>query len=621
MSGLLKTRDSIEHHFPALAGFLKWIQNQGWESALSASDLPEQSRSVVCKVVEASRLSYIEKLSVAEDLIAHFQDGLEAHQSCETLIADFGDTQTAAELIRNSKLRNRSMFGKIFKYLMYAMGVSMTGYVILAFIFHAGTPTPSHDYAADSNAPIAAIPAADRAWPIYRPAWIEYKLSDNSKIRYDEFLVEDEYGNRELISPLDENWETCVAKIEELQPLFATIREGAKKRSLGLQLYPDSSRYSKEDFAALFPVKDSDMWADTRLDPESHQLMNEAMYSVLLPHIISFQRLSKLLAVDTRVAVIEHDAERATDNICTIFGLARHAAEPKFLVCTLTGFSVQYQGIDTLDEALSDDADFFSDAQLQRIKTALELNKTHMQIDLEGERLSMLDFVQRCYTDNGDGNGRITPIGFKLLAALGAMVAPESFAKQANSWSGAVEVVAYPAMLMRMPSRRQTVDQIEKLIKAAKQDLETPFWENRNSRAEASVKESTLGTDGLFVGFIFPAISNVRVAEVKSRTVREATIAAIAAHQYRLENEAWPQGWAELAGAEFIDAAPVDPFTGDAMNVKFDDENNSLTIYSIGGDGDDDGATPILGKQSSAAQYDLNDNNDGDWITWPVQQR
>ena len=92
---------------------------------LAASDrygrLTRESGGHDYQVVRQTRLWRNEKVDVANDLVAHFQDGLAFGHSPDDLLRTFGDPQAAAQLIRRAKRRNRALFWHVGRYGLIAL--------------------------------------------------------------------------------------------------------------------------------------------------------------------------------------------------------------------------------------------------------------------------------------------------------------------------------------------------------------------------------------------------------------------------------------------------------------------------------------------------------------------
>ena len=123
-----------------------------WKTAVGRSQLPTEVQTLIARVVCGTHLRKREKSQVAEELIAHFQDGIAKGLTGGQLIADFGDPQLAARLIGNSKRRNRPMLDRIYRLAMWSSATGALGYLALTFYFYWGKPRPSVDFLPALNA-------------------------------------------------------------------------------------------------------------------------------------------------------------------------------------------------------------------------------------------------------------------------------------------------------------------------------------------------------------------------------------------------------------------------------------------------------------------------------------
>ena len=135
-----------------------------------ALGLPAAACELIRRVVKRTRLWPLEKAAVASELMAHFQDGLEAGRSAGELVEKFGDQRLAARLIRRAKRRARGLPWQVWSVALRVMGVLVAIYVVLLIRLCLGQPTVSVDYVARLNEPILRIPESDRAWPMWRRA-------------------------------------------------------------------------------------------------------------------------------------------------------------------------------------------------------------------------------------------------------------------------------------------------------------------------------------------------------------------------------------------------------------------------------------------------------------------
>src|SRR5688572_8554544 len=69
-----------------------------WRRRVAASALPQPLKDLILDVARRTRLWRIERAAVADELIAHFEDGISAGGTPEGLTDRFGDPRDAAKL-------------------------------------------------------------------------------------------------------------------------------------------------------------------------------------------------------------------------------------------------------------------------------------------------------------------------------------------------------------------------------------------------------------------------------------------------------------------------------------------------------------------------------------------
>lgn len=594
-------------------GFRSWFTpGNDWRKAIAQSKLPDDIQDIIKVVVRQSRLWRHEKYDVANDLISHFQDGAMKGQSFIQIAEEFGDPAVTAQLIRRSKLRSRPMFMKIFRASIIGLSLMMLAYLGMMAFFHMGTPTPSFDYMSELNTELVEIAPEEKAWNLYRPVWTKFGFSEGGGCTlYSDIFTEDEKGQKTImLNPSYEDWPVAVASLEKHAELLDTLRMGAMLPSLGLELKTDPKDYSPEDFAALFPNRDqatyTSSWNYEGITPEAGELMDDALVSVLLPHIQAFRGAARAFHVDTRLAVVEGDSDRVVKNVKTVIGLGRQASEHKFLVCSLVGYAAARIGFEQLEEVLVADPEFFSDEQLQELQVAIEGANFKDWLCYNGERAFMKDIVQRIYTDDGNGDGRMTPVGIDVLQAC-QYLGSQQYDLDDYQF---VKTIVGPASLVMCAPRKEITEKIDELIDQVEIDVALPRWLSEGTNADTEIEENRMRY--LVLNYLFPATQQVRNAMDELIGRQEGVIAALAFHRYFKKYGEWPTELDQVS-PEFIIEWPVDVVDGSPL--KFNYENDELTIYSVGNDLDDDGAATGKGSEF---HFSINEaGQDGDWILWP----
>ncbi|MCH2182638.1 MAG: hypothetical protein MK108_11590 [Mariniblastus sp.] len=612
-----------------------------WKRQLAESRLPHEITSIVQSVLAACRLSRGEKAAVAEELLAHFSDGLDRGQSSPQLVEDFGDPAVAAPLIQSAKRRNRPMWKKSLQFSGYGIAGLIAAYVIVSIWFHLGKPTPSVDYVAQMNQPIAAVAESEKAWPIYRPMWTKYKFSEGGQFDIPEMWFhepdpEDETAptSQRLIRHGDEGWQAARQAFAQHADLLQAFREGARKPYFGVELQNDPKKYSDEDFAAIYPARSREDF-DTLsanisgMDNETNQLIAESTIMVLLPQVQVLRKAARIFVVDTRLAVDENDSERALQNLETMLGLARHSAEGPVLICSLVGYAIAGITFDQIEEVLQQDPDFFNDEQLARLQTAVQSADIRGWLHFEGEHLVLEDVIQRTYTDDGDGDGRFTSQGLKFLIGFSGAGFSSGEENNVQRWS---ESLLGPASLFVAASRKEVTERANRLLDQLIEDADRPFWEANHFDLDAELEQDAYKYKYALLSLMLPAVQHVRVAMDRSVGRQEGVRGALALQRYHQQNGNWPKSWNEIP-KPILSAVPIDQLNGEPLRFKIVD--GRPLIYSVGNDRDDDGGQdlkwksglPLPGQTTGRAHFrpdprpDEERTPDGDWIVWPQGER
>jgi hypothetical protein len=208
-------------------------------SRVNSTDLPQPAKDLIRRVVRRTWLHRFEKIDVADELIAHFADGLAAGTTGEHLIDSFGDERSAARLIARAKRRNRSIAARLFVLVKRVWLAVIVFYASLAIHFYAGKPSNSVNYLTVMNRDVERVPPEQRAWPIYeqihrdlgpRPGEAENKICDCT----------------DLLSakPTDARWPQLLQWLDQRQPLLDSAYQASQKPSLGLvlRISPTASR-------------------------------------------------------------------------------------------------------------------------------------------------------------------------------------------------------------------------------------------------------------------------------------------------------------------------------------------------------------------------------------------
>ncbi|MDG1806311.1 MAG: hypothetical protein P8I27_00315 [Pirellulaceae bacterium] len=598
-----------------------------WKKQIANSDLPSDVKSRVMAVISNCRLSGSEKASVTYELLSHFEDGIAAGQSAETLLNDFGDSKVIAPLIQQSKRRSRPMWKKSLYLTGYTVSGLVAFYACVCIWFHWGKPSPSIDYLAQINQTTVERDDSEKAWPIYRPMWIKYKFSEGGQFNIPEmwYRPEADEADIRMIEAKDPNWDAAKTALSNHADLLQSFRDGAKKKYFGIPFATDPTDFSDEDFAAIHPNATREDFQSSDSDQhgsnaEVNTLMADSMIGVLLPHVQVLRTAARIFTVDLRIAIDEGDTERATQDIETMLGIARHAAEGPFLVCSLVGYSISGMAFTEIESTLTNHPEFFDDKQLARIQTAVADADIQDWFNLKGERLMVYDLVQRVYTDDGDGDGHMTRVGLEILQSnfLGYVDAEKDPLLE-NIESMATNLLG-PVSLFLAATRKETIGKADRIFERMELNSNQPFWEIE----DVSIEEAIQAEEDKYVllSMLLPANEQVQNAMFRTKGRQEGVQGAMALLRAKKMSGEWPKTWQEIPKT-VLKSPPLDQLTGEPLKFKI--VEGQPLIYSVGNDRDDDGGKDRIRNGQPGPpdrtviilSHTPDPEVDGDWILWP----
>lgn len=611
MSG---TRDST------LAGVMRadllgWLPSRRGrvraDEVLRDAALPPEAAALVRDVVRRTRLWRNEKADVASELVSHFKEGLAAGAAAPDLVQAFGDPKQAATLIRRAKLRSRPLWWRTLRrarqVALAAIGAMVLAYAALAIRFWTGAPSPKRDYLAELAAPIKAIPESGRAWPRYREAILKIEKPalkpDGTRPHY-------------LDLPAPER----TAFFEKNAPALALLREATRLPHLGM---PPSETIDPAD-RALWP------------DVEADDAIEFPMIAMLLPQLGEMRRLSELLAWDAKFAAEAGDSARAMEDLLATLRLSEHARESSTLICELVSISMTAQALERIRMILGERPDLWTDNQLRSLQGAVRSVRPEDALErwLRTERLGFEDVVQRIFTDDGNGDGRLTTKGveaFKFLSTgLGGESADDALVRAAG-----------PLLMAAGGTRRTTLSMHDDLVAMVREQAAIPLWlrENRADKRIAQLRRGAFVPHGSsLVAILFPSVESMLASFDTVELMRDATDAAIALELYKRSTGDWPATLSALV-PDFLRAVPVDRFDGQPLRFRMID--GAPALYSVGTDRVDDGGStprdsfgdPInawaagwlpaseVARRQTLAHGHVDALPRGDWILFPAPPR
>lgn len=608
--------------FPTFRALLPGRRRRQVRAVIRAANLPKDIAVLLSRVVPRTKLWRREQLAVARELIAHFHDGLIAGESSQSLVEHFGDPRKAARLIRRAKMRNRPLLWHILRYATRGLLILFAIMAVLFVRFWLGRPTIRVDYVAQLNRPILAVPEQDRAWPIYRQALLALGLGKQEDPALSKWYGKDPESSDakqlEDLKPTDADWPTAAAWIDAHADGFRQLRLAAAKPHFGFVLGESGSE------------RDPELGWNFQNDSNTPALKG-SVFTILLPALNHLRETANLLKLDLRYAQTQHDAARALADIDAMLGLAAQQEDP-ILVSRLVAIGIDSMAIDEAKRLLISEPSFFSDAQLVALAHRVSRvggDTPASLIDLSAERIGFHDLVQRSYTDDGHGDGVITPQGARLwrdVFSINGHWRDDGFKS--------ADVFAIAGAMSLVGSRRELLAEFDRLINLEQTRYDHPLRQTSGPDSPADqvfarlqeIRSSVfLQSKFLPIVWLFPSLDHAAWSAERVLGAREGMEIGIALELHRRRHGSYPAALSELAPM-LLPTVPVDRITGGPLKYRLVD--NHPVVYSVGVDHDDDSgkmaeyspghADPVVAAQWNFAD-DIQKKYDGDWILYDAR--
>lgn len=416
-------------------------------------------------------------------------------------------------------------------------------------------PNPSTDYAKKlQELSAASQPPGENAWPM---------LMEATRIMLD---VETELSNR------DDEFDSF-----DFNPIYLADTSSEVLRKL------------QHTIAELRASGAFDQIALAAQRPNAVRLHSyppdESLTFQTLPSIGHLRRLARARIASMYQALAQGDADEAVAALDQTLYVAQVNTHQSLIVEQLVGRAIAAEATGRLRQALMQhQLDVTTYARLLKtFQQRLPLGST--EIALQGERLIILDMIQRVYSDDGTGGGRL------LLAEIGEMM------PMTGAGSSTIRPKVEPRAIINLggflyanrteitDAANEFFDHLIRLSTLSRADRRAdPFDEN------AFIQ--TMGWRYMPLNILMPALG--RTIDMRDAIDCEiaGTIIMLALEQYRAQTGRYPDSLGELAPA-ILEVIPADPFSVKGFvyrKLADDPAGKRYVLYSIGADGVDNNA-------------------------------
>jgi hypothetical protein len=565
---------------------------------LNLERLPVDVADFIKLVVRKMRYRRKVRADVAAELAAHFEDALkdcktddERDRRARELIADFGDVKLLGVLLRRAKKRCRPLWRTVAARMFQTIGALILCFVLYCIYISLGEPTISINYV--EQATRLARPVVDEslnAAPLYQKAIDAYRKEPEIRIEpefpWSRFLRKGKYR------PKDPS-QKIVQKVDLLEAISDKdwIGDLNEQELFLLKQWIASNAEAIEYFrqAAEKPY----CWWHRRAK-------DNIVIAALMPELNSIRKLSQLTYWHAQLKAYEGDTEVAIEHILACYRTGTHFKGPRSLIEQIVGIAIQSLSLKNALVILSNQQ--IDDTLLKRFQDELEIlsDKDFHTIDYKVERFMGLDFIQRCYTDDGDGSGHLIP---------GRIREYWKMVEQNDTADDPAEYVGSLAMSLMAANREQMTREFEKCYAAAQRWAQKTPWQLKKENVDAE-----LGTrkwlDSIYIGYwplraLAPAFAKVCELSYRAKAQIEALVATIAAIRYKRAHGDYPENLDRLLKPDLLKKLPMDPYSDKPLVYRR--TADGFILYSLGPDFHDDGGE--VAESAAAAK--------GPWSRWP----
>lgn len=307
-----------------------------------------------------------------------------------------------------------------------------------------------------------------------------------------------------------------------------------------------------------------------------------------MPELAGVRTLVFVLNARIKMEAFQGREQQVLFDVETLDRFGRHFGGRKYFVHQLVGVSVRAMMFDTLSPIVARGS--LSTEAVRQIQRRCEGlgGDSACRIDLACERLIWLDYVQRLFTDEGNGRGRISRSALGLLG-----VSPEQ-----------------EQVFLKL-GRRETTECIERFFESARTATGKTPWQLHNEPNSILRTLDELRQKNVFVDLLGASCLRALELSWRTRIQSEAVMTVAAAVRYERDRGQYPASLDLLVSAGYLRRLPRD-FYSDGKSLVYRRSRQGFLLYSRGVDFDDDGGTPSRWGQGPQG---------GDEVFWPVPDR
>jgi len=540
--------------------------------------LPEVAVEYIDAVVKCVRYRKKVRREVRGELVDHFVEALsecdgevERIKLAEELVAEFGDVKILAGLIRRGKKRCRPLWKKVLIRGFQGVGICILCFIIYSVWFFNGKANPTVDYLEVFN---------ERNRPVVVDednAWLYYEKAINLLVEPDEDLKEllPKFGRLAIMRDNDLLAQDQIAVSEWLDNNAPAWQEFCKAIEMP---------YCYREYNYDHP---DETW----------------ILSVMLPHVPKLREIAVLGMSRWKHAVGHGNTDLALRDSITLVKFSRHWQGRKNIIESLLGMTIGSLGCQgVLNVTESDDV---TSAQLREMYESLSsaYPNGYPPIELEGEKIMLMDVIQHCFTDGGLGGGHLVPRDLRMIMHVEDLVDFDDLKTMLLVVSGTLVHAGRDDVIAKT---NEVYEKFEVL------SVMSPFERKMSDVTFDDVFLKLPEYRYFLLHAMLPSLGRVTDVRFENKAFYEATLTVLAVKQWQLETGSLPANLNVLVDAGLLSELPEDPYSDCSLVYRIDGDD--FVLYSVGQNFVDDGGLSGTDRDGKYILW----GEEGDAVFWPV---
>lgn len=316
-----------------------------------------------------------------------------------------------------------------------------------------------------------------------------------------------------------------------------------------------------------------------------------------MPELAGIRQLAFVLDTRIKLRAFDREDDLLAADMATLYRFACHLSGVKVLAHQLMGVGIRTLMAGTIRGILASES--LDPQTLAALQQQLEqlADADRNVLDFTLERLVWRDGIQRMFTDDGNGRGRIPRAVItgwdRLPEPLHRLIDP--LTPEQN------------AAFLGLSRQKTTLDAEEFFMQIPTAAARTP-WEFHHEPDGVKAAMDRLLRENAYVGLLGSACLGTIELPWRARAEFDALVATIAVIRYEAERGEYPDSLEQLVAVGLLRRVPRDPYSDGPL--LYSRGQGAFLLYSCGRDFDDDSGDPSRWGEGPEG---------GDQLFWPVR--